>query len=247
MHAYPQQATNIAVDGLLAVRAARGDGKGFALVLDHFCGGPGDRIGLVGRSGSGKSTILESLGLLIWLDSIERFVLCGESLAPAILQRKSNALAQHRARYIGFVPQDGGLLPYLSVRENAALAAKLAGQQVLDGDRLAEIAEGLGIAHLLDRPPARLSGGEKQRASVLRAMVTGAKVILADEPTAALDAETADEVMDSLTTLGRRLGITLICASHDLALLRRFGFDIRTIQHFQEQQRTLAVLRQVAP
>lgn len=234
---------NICVSGLSAVRRDPKRDTEFVLALESFTGRPRDRIGLVGRSGSGKSTILEALGLLLWLDQLKTFELAGSDLTSLFVRRDLDALARYRASNIGFVPQDAGLLPYLTVRENAELAVKLAGLPKMPYRKLQALADEIGIVGLLGRLPASLSGGEKQRAAVLRAMVTEARVILADEPTASLDDETSNDVMGSLTRLSATFGVTLICASHDVDLLTRFDFDVFRIHHAKQDNRTIAVLR----
>jgi len=239
-------ATHLSVRDFSVVRKDAERGTEFVLALDQFEVRSGDRIGLVGRSGSGKSTILEALGLLVWPDQFAEFKLAGTDLAKAIRARDVDNLAQHRARTIGFIPQDSGLLPYLSVRENAMLAAKLAGVEDAARGKIAAYAKGLGLAALLDRPPSRLSGGETQRAAVLRAMMTGASIILADEPTAALDDETSAEVMTALTNMTNRLGIALICASHDVSLLQKYRFAIHRISHVKDGAQTVALLKREA-
>ena len=233
----------IAIEGLSAVRRRQKNGTEFVLAVETFVGSAGDRIGLVGRSGSGKSTVLEALGLLLWLDQLKEFRMCGTELTRLFVRKDLNALARFRAENIGFVPQDSGLLPYLSVEENARIAATLAGREQMPRPELQQLADEIGIAHLLDRLPAKLSGGEKQRASVLRAVVTRPKIILADEPTAALDHETSVEVMECLTRLAAHAGATLICASHQVELLRAFAFDIHRIHRVDEDGRHVAILR----
>lgn len=124
----------------------------------------GERLGVVGPSGSGKSTLLDFAALLTWPNVIDSFLLRDPDnteldLASAIRQRQSDLLTDARARCIGYVVQNGALLPYLSVAANAMLAARLAGQPTrVSRERLARYSKRLGIHGLLDRLPARLSG-----------------------------------------------------------------------------------------
>lgn len=192
---------------------------------------PGARIGLIGESGSGKTSFLEVLGLLAWPDQIERFDfrpdagIAAINLLPAILGRQANLLAQLRARSIGFVLQDGGLLPYLTVRENADLSATLSGAG-LAVTQIEDLAEAMGLQPYLNRSQADLSGGQKQRAAVLRALAAGVPLLLADEPTAALDPGTSDAVMEAMVLSCDAVNATQIVASHNAPLLERFGFEI---------------------
>src|SRR5690606_22181429 len=122
----------------------------------------------------------------------------------------------------GYVLQDGGLLPYLTVRANARLAQRLSGRR--DLPQLEEIARQLGIAGHLDKRPAHLSGGQRQRAQVLRGLATGARILLADEPTAALDTDNAQRTLAAITSAAS--GKAMVVASHWPELLAQFGFDL---------------------
>ncbi|MEM1131015.1 MAG: ATP-binding cassette domain-containing protein, partial [Pseudomonadota bacterium] len=210
----------------------RASAAAFQLFVDQFQLGPGACAGIVGASGSGKSTFLDFLALLVWPKALEAFALTGRDgaglvdVAPALTGKRTDDLAALRAALIGYVLQDGGLLPYLSVRGNAHLAARLAGRNAAEMSKTIEHTAGvLKIGHLLDRPPARLSGGERQRAAILRAMAVGPRVLLADEPTAALDADTGETVMGALVDAARDAEAALICVSHDRALLDRHAFQ----------------------
>lgn len=219
------------------------------LRIDTLCLPAGGRIGLIGKSGSGKTTLLEMLGLLSVPHRLKRYDLRvsegGQyvSLEGTILSRKMGQLAALRARCIGFVLQDGGLLPYLSVAENAELAGWLAGVGPADlTQRIREQAAFLGIEGLLARKPSELSGGQRQRAAILRAIAPGARLIIADEPTAALDPENSDQVLSVLTRGAARNGAALIIASHNEVLLRRHGFAISRIENRVDDSGTLAWL-----
>ncbi len=193
----------------------------------------GDRIGFVGESGSGKTTLLESLGLLSWPNSISRFGISLDhsevlmDLLPQILGRDSNALSTIRATCIGFILQDGGLLPYLTVLENALLAAELSsGWPNVNRARIERAAHAMGLAEFLDRMPAELSGGQRQRAAVLRALAPGAKLLFGDEPTASLDPSTSHDVMTLIADSAEAFGASVVIASHNVPLLRQFGYRL---------------------
>ncbi|MEC9434749.1 MAG: ATP-binding cassette domain-containing protein [Pseudomonadota bacterium] len=203
---------------------------GFRLEVEALDVGFGERLGLVGPSGAGKSTLLELAALLAWPTRVGRFDLCGRSLADLICGRDADGAARERARELAYAPQNGGLLPYLSVRENALLAARLA-RKPMDGvgPRVETLAARLGIAALLDKRPNRLSGGERQRAAVLRMAVAEARLFLADEPTASLDRANGETVMAALVDAAEGAGAALVCVSHDRGLLERFGFELAEV------------------
>lgn len=131
-------------------------------------------------------------------------------------------MTRYRRSHFSYILQDGGLLPYLTVGGNARLAARLAGVRGMDG--IAAFAGALGIGDLLGKKPARLSGGQRQRAAVLRGLASGAGVILADEPTAALDRENAVTAMMLLAAMPADR--TVMVSSHNEDLLVDCGFRL---------------------
>ncbi len=145
---------------------------------------------VMGPSGSGKSTLLNILGLLDVPDKGKVFLFGKE--AP----KDDTSRALIRRKFIGFIFQDFGLINYMTARENIELPAVFAGVDV--HDRVEEIAETLGIKHLLDKLPTQLSGGERQRVAIARALLLNPPIILADEPTGNLDSVTGRRVMDIL-------------------------------------------------
>lgn len=215
----------IDLSGLHLRRAATRHGPGYSLTIPHFRLMAGDRIGLVGPSGSGKSSLLDMLALIRRPDAVAHLRLSGQDVTRRILGGRLDGLTALRARHVGYVLQDGGLLPYLSVRGNAALAARLAGRR--DGAAITARARMLGIADLLDTAPARLSGGQRQRAAVLRGLASDARILLADEPTAALDDANARAVMRLLA--GLPVDRAVVVSSHHEDLLRDAGFRLMRI------------------
>jgi putative ABC transport system ATP-binding protein len=172
---------------------------------------PGEFTSIMGRSGSGKSTMLHILGMIdsdyegsYWFDG------------TLVSGRTPDELSTFRNRRIGFIFQSFHLLPQLSILENAALPALYA------GDRTAEECRAVARAHLLemglsarlDHRPSELSIGQRQRAAIARALVNNPRLILADEPTGALDSRTANEILGILHDLNRA-GTTLIVVTHD--------------------------------
>jgi len=139
-------------------------------------------------------------------------------VAALLAAGTQQALAAIRARQLGFVLQTGGLLPFLSVAQNIALPRRLLGLPVKDaliGDAL----ERLELAALLNRLPGQLSIGERQRAAFVRAIAHRPQVLLADEPTAALDPPQAKRLFALMLEIARRLNIAVLVVSHDWALV----------------------------
>lgn len=193
----------------------------------------GESLCLVGPSGCGKSTLIHLLALALRPDECSHFSVQrrdGSRIDLAALWRRGDdgALAALRARHCGYVLQTGGLLPFLTVRDNIALVQRLAGRAVLPVE---DLADRLGLAGMLDSLPERLSVGQRQRVAVARAVAHGPELILADEPTAALDPETGLMVMALLLDLVRETGAALIAASHDLEMVDRLGLPRLTADH----------------
>jgi len=170
----------------------------------------GELISIMGPSGSGKSTLLNILGILDHYDSGE-YTLAGHPINHI----KERQAAELRNRFIGFVFQSFNLLPFKSALENVALP--LYYQKVNRKVRNARALEYLAMVGLADRAehmPYQLSGGQKQRVAIARALVTQPKVILADEPTGALDSKTSDEVM-ALIHKVHQMGNTIVIVTHE--------------------------------
>jgi putative ABC transport system ATP-binding protein len=196
----------------------------------------GDIVFLIGPSGCGKSTLLDLLAGTLAPSRAGSFTLCGDrppaaDLAALWRGRRLDALAELRARHIGYVLQTGGLLPYLSVAENIALTARVAGR--VDARHLAELADRLDLGRLLKLSPGRLSVGERQRVAIARALAHRPAVVLADEPTASLDPPTADRVFALLLETAAQLGVTAIISSHDWSRAQASGRAI--IRHSLER------------
>jgi putative ABC transport system ATP-binding protein len=182
---------------------------------------PAEAVAIVGASGSGKSTLL---GLMAGLDlpSQGRVLLGGQDLA--ILDEDARAVL--RGRMLGFVFQSFQLLPALTALENVMLPLELAG---LAEARSAAIAmlERVGLGHRLDHYPKHLSGGEQQRVALARAFGVKPQLLLADEPTGNLDADTGAQIIDLMFEMNREAGTTLVLVTHDEALAGRCGRVIR--------------------
>ena len=170
----------------------------------------GELVSIMGSSGSGKSTLLNILGILDGFDS-GAYLLAGQ---PVNKMGETEA-AQLRNRMLGFVFQSFNLLPFKNAAENVALPLYYQGVGRKERNRRAE--EILDLVGLADRKtfmPNQLSGGQKQRVAIARALVCRPKVILADEPTGALDSRTTQEIMELLKEIHRR-GNTLIIVTHE--------------------------------
>lgn len=170
----------------------------------------GEFVAIVGRSGSGKSTLLN---LLAGLDTpMQGDIFIG---AENIAKLNDNDRTLFRRKHIGFVFQFFNLIPTLTVRENVQMTAELAGWKDADAHKQADsLLETVG---LLDRSkvfPDKLSGGEQQRVAIARALCAEPELILADEPTGNLDAETGTRILNLLTTLARKQNKTLVMVTH---------------------------------
>ncbi|MGQ0697107.1 MAG: ABC transporter ATP-binding protein [Panacagrimonas sp.] len=212
---------------LQGLRTLRGQGaNSFELHVPLLHVAKGELVAVTGRSGSGKSSLLEILGLILEPQETEVFELsvAGQThdLRALWRQGQREALAGLRARALGFVLQTGGLLPFLSVEQNIATPRRLVGMPAR-GDLADEIPDALGIGALRRKKPAELSIGERQRAAIARALAHRPELLLADEPTAALDPEHAEKVFELLIGLVRRYGMSAIIVTHDWELVRRLG------------------------
>ncbi len=184
----------------------------------------GDHLGIVGRSGSGKSTLLNILGLLD-RPTAGTMRWCGEPIERI----SSRRAARIRGRDIGFVFQQFNLLPDRTARENVAapLLYGTAGEFRRRNALAAEVLERLGLGHRIDAQPKNLSGGEQQRVAIARALVRRPRVILADEPTGALDIDTGRAVMDLLQQAAQEFGTALVTITHDPAIAARADHRFR--------------------
>lgn len=176
----------------------------------------GEMLAIQGKSGAGKSTLLHIIGCVDTFDE-------GSYLLDGIDVGKLNdsRLSKIRNRKIGFVMQDFALVPKLSVYENIAIPLYLSKHVRIREirDRVEKAAEDVGLAGQLAKKANQLSGGQKQRVAIARAVVNSPKIILADEPTGALDAATAGEIMALLKKLNE-WGITVIIITHDDSVAR---------------------------
>jgi putative ABC transport system ATP-binding protein len=172
---------------------------------------PGEVVALMGPSGSGKSTLLNIIGCL---DRPTRgqYILGGRDVST--LTRSEQAWV--RLHYLGFVFQAFHLLPDSSVLENVAMPLYYAGLSLKErSDRAAELLHRVGLGDRLGHRPSQLSGGQKQRVAIARSLANNPKLLLADEPTGALDTKTGDEVLKLLGDLHKETGLAILIVTHD--------------------------------
>jgi putative ABC transport system ATP-binding protein len=175
----------------------------------------GEAIGIVGPSGSGKTSLLMVIAGLEAVTSGQISV-SGESLTG----KSEEALAKFRRDHIGIIFQSFHLIPTMTALENVAVPLEFKGAK----DAFERAEKGLievGLGHRLTHYPGQLSGGEQQRVAIARAVTSGAKILLADEPTGNLDQETGAKIIDLLFELKARDNATLLLVTHDRALAKR--------------------------
>ena len=168
-------------------------------------------VGIMGASGSGKTTLLNCIS------TIDR-VTTGHIIINGndITKLKGNKLNKFRREELGFIFQDFNLLDTLTAYENIALALTIQKVNAHEIDkRVKEIANKLDISNILSKYPYQLSGGQKQRVASARAIITNPQLVLADEPTGALDSKSAKRLLETFTTLNEKLGATILMVTHD--------------------------------
>ena len=180
--------------------------KGIDLCIEE-----GEYVSIMGASGSGKSTLLNILGILDNYDTGE-YRLDGK----LIKDLSETEAAHYRKRTIGFIFQSFNLIPFKTAVENVELPLFYQGVSRKERHRMAlEYLDRLGLGAWAEHYPNELSGGQKQRVAIARALITSPRIILADEPTGALDSKTSLEVMELLGRLNRENGVTIIVVTHE--------------------------------
>lgn len=176
--------------------------------------GKGELVSIMGSSGSGKSTLLNIIGILDEYDS-------GEYLLDNMLIKGQSETenAGLRSKYIGFIFQSFNLIGFKNALENVALPLYYQGvSRRKRNDQALAMLENVGLKDWATHMPNELSGGQKQRVAIARALVSSPKIILADEPTGALDSTTSHEVMELLKSVNRDLGMTVVIVTHERAV-----------------------------
>ena len=171
----------------------------------------GEFLAIMGASGSGKTTLLNCISTIDTI-SAGKILLDGVNIA----ELSEEELAKFRRERLGFVFQDFNLLDTLTIEENIGLALALNHQNPRAvQNRVREVAGKLGITDILTKFPYQVSGGQKQRAAVARAMVAGQSLLLADEPTGALDSRASKNLLEIMTAMNRDMGATILMVTHD--------------------------------
>ncbi len=182
----------------------------------------GDIIAVVGQSGCGKSTLLDILALILRPQEGEMYLQSADSKKVSLMQASAPVLARIRRQSLGYVLQSGGLLPFLSVRENILLPARLLGLNEKETTVwMHDLLDALGIANQISKKPQHLSGGQRQRVAIARALIHKPAVVLADEPTAAVDSDAAENICTIFREVVRYSGAGAIIVSHDRELMAR--------------------------
>ncbi|MDE2753826.1 MAG: ABC transporter ATP-binding protein [Gemmatimonadota bacterium] len=208
--------TKLYTQGSLEVQALRG--------LDLTVG-KGEFTALIGPSGSGKTTTLNLVG---GLDSPTSGSVAVEGVDLGTLNRKE--LSRLRRDRIGFVFQSYNLIPVLTAYENAEMVMWVQGVPAPERRRrVMELLRAVGLEGLEDRKPTELSGGQQQRVAIARAIASDPAVVLADEPTANVDSETAENLISLMETLNRDRGVTFLFSTHDPRVVERVKRVVRLV------------------
>ena len=171
----------------------------------------GEFVGIMGASGSGKTTLLNCISTIDRVTA-GHIIINGED----ITKLKGNNLNKFRREELGFIFQDFNLLDTLTAYENIALALTIQRVNAHEIDRrVNEIAEKLGIKDILKKYPYQVSGGQKQRIASARAIITNPKLVLADEPTGALDSKSARQLLENFELLNQKMSATILMVTHD--------------------------------
>lgn len=171
----------------------------------------GEFVGIMGASGSGKSTLLNCVSTI---DSATSGTI--RINGQDVTRMKQAKLSQFRREELGFIFQDSNLLDTLTARENIALPLTIVRTNSAEiSTRVQDVAARLSISQVLDKYPPQMSGGQQQRVAAARALVTDPTMIMADEPTGALDSKSARLLLESLEALNRRLRATVLMVTHD--------------------------------
>jgi putative ABC transport system ATP-binding protein len=211
-------------------------GVAFELQVPEFSLRQGQFFGLVGESGCGKSTLLDMLALVLRPTSCDRFQLylpsAEDGVEPVDIKslwenNEEARLARLRRNHLGYILQSGGLLPFLTVRQNIRLPWRIK-DKIEKHETFRMMTSKMGVDALLSKKPQYLSGGQRQRIAILRAMVHQPMLILADEPTAAVDTQRARIIVKDFHALAKANGNTIVMVTHNLRLIEPVADSIYT-------------------
>ena len=199
-------------------------------------------VAIVGSNGCGKSTMLDIISMLCKPDRAEQFIIYSNggdfNDVQSLNEKEINKL---RRNNIAYILQSGGLLEFLTLQQNISLVTRLKkGKQA----NFNEIVKSLGIEKLLNKKPMQLSGGQRQKGAVARALIQQPDIILADEPTSAMDSLSAIRLMENLTTRVSNSGSSLVLVSHDASLVQDFAHRVYRFSVKQVNDKTISVLHE---
>lgn len=224
-------------------------GVSFELNLPAFCLKRGQFVAIVGASGCGKSSLLDILALVLRPNHCQDFYIydSNQTLNIQELWDQESKLAKIRCDLFGYVLQTGGLLPFLTVKKNIYLPIKVKKSGYSD-EKINQLAQKMGVDELFSKKPQFLSGGQRQRVAILRAMAHQPDIILADEPTAAVDKQRARTIVQDFYTLAKENGTTIVMVTHDYELVAELADTRFTFEVTQESQTlTRSVCFEVTP
>ena len=227
----------VCLEGLVKTR--RQSDSVFELRVPTFAVKPGQMVAVIGESGCGKSTLLDIIALVMAPTEVGRFAIStGDAdavcnVAALWADDNERALSALRRDSFGYVLQTGGLLPFLNVRRNISLPGLIKGKSIAPA-RMEQLARSLGVAGCLDRMPLSLSIGQRQRVAILRALAHQPRLVLADEPTAAVDKARARAIIDDMQRLAQEESVAVVVVTHDVDLIMdradfAYTFDTRQI------------------
>ena len=203
-------------------------GRGIVLDKLEISIEKGDSIAVTGPSGSGKTTLMNIVSLLDRPDSGDI-----QFNGKSILSFNPDEAAFYRNKNLGFVFQDHLLFPHLSIKENILLpvfASGISKKEFLEKEAWCQLLlEQTGISDISGKYPFQISGGEAQRATLVRALINKPLILLADEPTGSLDSKNADSLGDLLVEMNTRFGITLFVATHSSSLASKMKLHLRLV------------------
>ncbi len=209
-----------------------GVADGFAIEISELALEEGEFVAILGPSGCGKSTLLDTLGLVLRPVTAETFEIdLGDGRLYTSLHKKDEgSLLKLRRRHLGYILQSGGLIASMSVIDNILTAVRFSDRS-LDRGRLSMLVDKLGLGSLLARRPRELSGGQRQRVAIARALVHSPRLVLADEPTAAIDHKLSREVCEALRSCAKELKSAVVMVTHNRELADKFADRIIDLEN----------------
>jgi len=235
----------VCLEGLVKTRSQ--SESVFELEVPGFTVQPGQMVAVIGESGCGKSTLLDIIALVMTPSAVTRFEIANgaagmvSDVAALWANDDEDALTALRRDAFGYVLQTGGLLPFLSVRQNICLPARIKGRRISQA-RVEGLAKRLGLTGCLDRMPVSLSIGQRQRAAIARALAHQPRLLLADEPTAAVDKARARSIMDDMQRLAREESVAVVVVTHDVELIvdrADAAYTFETLQLSEQHSRSI--------